>query len=115
MRKLILMRKLFVVLSIICLLFIVSVAQAADVVLKAKIQSVTVAIDKNGNQYVRFIVDETRKMQGVEYEVGVAVMAFRGTVKEAKAFKDGDILKAICSERVFQGRKSYTILKLLPK
>jgi len=109
------MRKFLIVLSIICMLFIVSVAHAADVVITAKIQSVTTAIDTNGNQYVRFIVDETRKMQGVEYEVGVAVMAFRGIVKEAKALKDGDILKAICSEKEYQGRKSYTILKLLPK
>jgi len=109
------MRKFLIVLSIICMLFIVSVAQAADVVITAKIQSVTTAIDKNGNPYVRFIVDETRKMQGVEYEVGVAVMAFRGTVKEAKTLKDGDVLKAICSEKEYQGRKSYTILKLLPK
>jgi len=109
------MRKLLVVLSIICMLFIVSVAQAADVVIKAKIQSVTTAVDDNGNQYVRFIVDETRTLQGVEYEVGVAVMAFSNTVTEAKVKKDGDILKAICSEREYQGRKSYTILKLLPE
>ena len=109
------MRKFLIMLSIVALLFIATSTMAADVIIKAKIQSVTIAVDQNGNQYIRFIVDETRKMQGVEYEVGVAVMAFRGTVEAAKILKDGDILKAICSEREYQGRRSYTILKLLPK
>ena len=107
------MRKSLIVLSIICLLLIPLFVQAADIVIDAKIDSATTAIDKNGNEYVRFIVNETRTIQGVSYEVGVAVLAFGGVVKAAKSLKDGDTLKAICSQREFQGRKSYTILKLL--
>ena len=107
------MRKLSIVLSILCLLLIPIFVQAAEIVVDAKIDSATIAIDKNGNEYVRFIINETRSIQGVSYEVGVAVMAFSGTVKAAKNLKDGDNLKAICSIREWQGRKSYTILKLI--
>jgi len=108
------MRKFLVMLSIIAFIFVATVAMAADVVVNSKIQSVSTAIDKNGQEYVRVIVNETRKLQGVEYDVGVAVMAFRSHVAAAKQLKAGDTLKAICSEREYKGRTSYTILKLLP-
>jgi hypothetical protein len=106
-------KRSLIVLSIICLLLIPIFVQASDVVINAKIDSVTAAVDKNGNDYIRFIVNETRTIQGVNYEVGVAVMAFGGVVKAARSLKDGDILKAICSQREYKGKKSYTILKLL--
>ena len=110
------MRKFFVILSIIAVLFcFTTTAIAADVVIKSKIQSITTALDKNGNEYVRIIVNEARKLQGVEYSTGVAVMAFRLHVDAVKHLKEGDTLNAICSEREYKGRTSYTILKLLPK
>ena len=86
----------------------------ADVLIDTKIQDKVVAVDKNGNTYVRFIINETRKLQGVGYDVGVAVMAFSAHVEAANKLEAGDSLKAICSSREYQGRKSYTILKLLP-
>jgi len=107
------MRKIFAVLCITVMLTIAIPALAADVLLNAKIDNVTQAIDKNGNEYIRFIVTENRMLQGVEYQVGVAVMAFRGTVTQAKSLSEGDTLKAVCTEREYKGRKSYTILKIL--
>jgi len=111
------MRRLFVILSIVALLFCFStVAMAEDVLIDKKIQSITNALDKNGNPYVRIIVNEMRKMNGVEYEVGVAVMAFSSTVDVLKKLKltEGDTLKAICASRLYKENKSYTILKVVP-
>jgi hypothetical protein len=101
-------------LIVAALLLVVPFISLADVLVNAKIDSVTSAIDKNGNSYVRFIVIETKSLQGIEYTDGTAVMAFGSMVKAVKNLKDGDTLKAICSEREYKGRKSYTILKLLP-
>jgi len=84
-----------------------------DVLLTAKVQDVAIALDKNGNQYVRVIVNEERSLQGISYEVGVPVMAFGTHVKEAKGLKKGTILKAICDRREVQGKVSYTILKIV--
>ena len=95
--------------------FMVTPAIAGDVLIDAKVQSVTKAVDKNGNSYVRLIIDETRKLKGVDYSTGVPVMAFGDHAAQLSSLKDGDTLKAICAEREYQGRKSYTILKVIPK
>jgi hypothetical protein len=88
----------------------VPMAHSADKILDAKITSMVERVDKNGNDYVRFIVDETRTLNGVEYSVGVPVMAFGSTVAAAKDYKAGDNLKCIVQGREYQGRQSYTIL-----
>jgi hypothetical protein len=103
---------------IICLLFM-SVAipgkvLAEDMLLTAKIQDVVLALDRNGRQYVRVIVNEERTLKGIAYEVGVPVMAFGPQVEKAKTLRKGEILKAICDRRESQGRVSYTILKIVP-
>ena len=109
------MRKYLVILSIIAMLFcFTTVAMAEDVLIDKKVQSITTALDKNGNEYVRIIVNEVRKLNGVEYEVGVAVMAFSSTVSAVKSLKEGDTLKAICASRLYKENKSYTILKVVP-
>ena len=108
------MRKAIVVVGFIVALMLFAGMAVADVLIDTKIQDKAVAVDKNGNQYVRLIVNETRKLQGVGYEVGVAVMAFQSHVEAASKLNAGDSLKAVCSSREYQGRKSYTILKLLP-
>lgn len=93
--------------------FIVPMAMAAESLIDLKVTDKVVAMDKNGNEYVRLIVGETKSIQGVSYEVGVAAMAFGQTVDAAKAVAVGDNLKAIVNKRVFNGRESYTILKML--
>ena len=86
---------------------------AQDVLLNAKVQDVAIALDKNGKQYVRVIVNEKRTLQGISYEVGVPVMAFGSHVKEAKSLTKGQILKAICDRHEVKGKVSYTILKIV--
>jgi len=108
------MRKhLIVILAIVALVMTSGVALSADQMLEAKIQSATESIDKNGNPYVRFIIEEQRTMQGVTYSVGVPVMAFGPTVEQAQTLKAGDTLKAIVKKREWQSRESYTILAFL--
>ncbi|MBW2000842.1 MAG: hypothetical protein JRJ29_23135 [Deltaproteobacteria bacterium] len=84
-----------------------------DVLLNAKIQDVVIAMDKNGKQYVRVIVNEQRTLQGISYEVGVPVMAFGSHVKEAKSLTKGQTLKAVCDRHEVKGKVSYTILKIV--
>lgn len=88
---------------------------AADQILDTKIDSATIALTKNGNQYVRFIITEDRKLDGVAYKRGIPVMAFgEQLVGQAKAMKAGDALKAIVSYRKLgDGRESYTILSFV--
>jgi len=88
-------------------------AIAAEEVINLPITGKVVAPDRNGNEYVRLIVAEKKSLQGVEYDVGTAAMAFGDTVEAAKALNIGDILKAIVQKRVFNGRESYTVLKIL--
>lgn len=107
------MRKFIILLSIISLMFLTTPAFAKDVILNSPIDSITTGVTKNGNPYVRIIITEKRTLSGVEYDSGTAVMAFRGHVDAALKLKDGDTLHAIATERLWNGRKSYTILKLL--
>ena len=101
------------VLLTVILMFLPGLASAQDVLLNAKIQDVVTALDKNGNEYVRVIVNEERTLQGISYEVGVPVMAFGPQVEKAKGLRKGTILKAICDRREAQGKVSYTILKIV--
>ena len=110
------MRKSLIALSIIIVMLLgvtLAAANAQDVVLEVTVKSVTQDTDKNGNPYIRFIVDESRMLKGVSYTTGVPVMAFRDMINEVKGIKAGDTLHAIAAERFFQGRKSYTILKVI--
>jgi len=111
------MRKSFA-LSIIAALVIMVVclsipAYAKDVVIEAKVTSITKALDKNGSPYVRIIVEEARELNGVAYTSGVPVMAFSTIAGQVKGLKAGDTLHVIAAKRTFQGRDSYTILKVI--
>jgi len=109
------MKRLFALFIVIACFFVfVMPAVAADKVLSAKIQSVTQAVDRNGAPYVRVIVAEQRSLNGVAYEAGIPAMAFGTIAKDAAHLKEGGILKAVVSEREFNGRTSYTIMALLP-
>lgn len=107
------MRKFFAVLALVCFLMVPTMAMAVDKILNDKIASATTAIDKNGNQYVRIIINEQRKLQGVDYTVGVPVMAFGALAKKAKTLKAGDTLKAVVASREYRGSTSYTIRAFL--
>lgn len=74
------------------------------------IESTTELTNKNGEQYIRFIVKEDRELQGVKYRPGIPVMAFTDVITEARDYSAGDTLKAVVNHRIYNGRESYTIL-----
>ena len=86
---------------------------AKDVMLESKIQNVTVNLDKNGNEYVRVIIEKQKELNGVAYTIGVPVMAFGDIVNQARNLIEGDSLKAICSAGEYKGRTSYTLLAII--
>ena len=111
------MRKISNFMAMVALVLIMAVstvAFSAEKVIEAKLtQDAITNMDKNGNPYTRLIVNQKAKLQGVEYEIGVACMAFGDLSEKVANLKEGDVLKAIVSEREYQGRTSLTILKLL--
>jgi hypothetical protein len=83
----------------------------AEQLMTAKIESTTVAKDKNGNEYIRFIVAEQKEVGGVKYAKTIPVLAFRENVGQAKAMRAGDTLKAVVSHNALpDGRESYRIM-----
>ena len=101
---------LTIVLALICSI----PAWAAGQEVSGTIESAVTKMDKNGNEYVRFIIPVTQKSSsGIEYEESLPFMAFGAQVDQAKTYKAGDLLKVIARSRVFQDRQSYTILKYL--
>uniref|UniRef100_A0A6M3KXI9 Uncharacterized protein n=1 Tax=viral metagenome TaxID=1070528 RepID=A0A6M3KXI9_9ZZZZ len=108
------MKKFFVLFTVcLCLAAFIAPSFAEDKIITAKIQSVVQAKDRNGNAYTRVIVEEPKELQGVKYVAGVPAMAFGATAGPASALKAGGILKAVVSEREFNGRSSYTILSII--
>jgi len=104
-------KTLILVMAIICIC--ASVANAEDVVINAIVASATIAIDKNGNEYVRIIIVEPRQLQGVEYDVGVPIMFFGDFVEKAKTLKKGDRIHVVVNKRLYQGNFSYTALAVI--
>jgi hypothetical protein len=105
-------RMLLTVLSIVAVLSLVATA-SADILVNAPVQSVTTFLDKNGQTVARIVIAEKRALQGIDYEVGIPVMAFREHVEAVKNLNEGDTLKAICAKRAYLGKVSYVILKVV--
>ena len=101
---------LIMLVSFIALAVFVQNGIAADSILDTTIKSVTVSNDKNGNEYVRFIIVEDKELHGIEYKADVVTMAFGSAVEKAKTYSDGDQLKAIISQNEYRGRTSYNII-----
>ena len=102
-----------IVAALVCFLAVPGIAAAEEKIIDLPISSITAATDRNGNPYTRVIVLEGRKLQGIDYEVGVPTMAFGAAHEEVATLKKGDNLKALVSETEFQGRKNYNIIKVL--
>ena len=95
---------------LIALLVFATAAQAADQMLNATVSNIVVTNDKNGNEYVRLIINEPRELDGVAYVKSVAVMCFRETANFAKTLKKGDKIKAIVSPSEYQGKTNYLLI-----
>ena len=110
------MRSLFVAMAIavVMALVLAPIASAAERIVDLEITDVVTLPDKNGNAYTRLIVkDNTKMLQGIEYNPTLPAMAFGSTNDKAKSLKPGDRLKAIVSDREYQGRPSLIIIKIL--
>jgi hypothetical protein len=83
---------------------------AQDRTLEGKLCNVTVAKDKNGNEYVRLVVPEQRTLNGVKYEADAFVMAFGNQVVKAKSLKAGDKVSMIVNTRENKGCESTTVV-----
>ena len=97
---------------ILCLSF-ASVAPAQDKMVSLKVNKVTVAKDKNGNEYVRLSLETPKELNGVAYTTSTSAMVFGEGVARAKTTKQGQVLKMIVAEREFKGNTSYTVLKIV--
>jgi hypothetical protein len=109
------MKKHFTILLaiLVIFMFIAPTAWSAGEKVSGVIDSMVVKQDKNGNEYVRFILPLTLNLNGIAYQDSLPFMAFGAQVEEAKTYKEGDTLNVIAKSREFQGRQSYTILKYL--
>ena len=108
------MHKKFAILLAIALVlsWFVVPAIAGSEEMTITIESMVITTDKNGQEYVRFIVPMTLKTKnGVEYPDSFPFMAFGKLVEQAKTYKAGDTLTVVAKSRIYQDRKSYTILK----
>lgn len=86
---------------------------AADKMLKATATDVVQATGRNGANYTRVIIQEKRRLNGIEYEAGVPVMFFGAMAEKGSTLEIGSDFKAIVSEREYRGSKSYTVIQLL--
>lgn len=108
------MRRFSIIAVVLALALAISIpAVAKDKVLEATVTAMVESTDKNGNQYIRFIVGENRSLEGIDYTVGVPVMAFGDQLDKAQSYSIGDTIKCIVQGREFQGRTSYTILSFM--
>jgi hypothetical protein len=81
-------------------------ASAAESLITGKISAVVVAKDKNGAEYVRVLVPETKKLNGISYQVNTAIFVFGPEmVAQAKSLKPGDAKKFVVQKTVKDGRE----------
>jgi hypothetical protein len=99
--------------TLILCLSIASVVAAQDKMVSLKVNKVTVAKDKTGNEYVGLSVENPKELNGVAYTTSTSAMVFGDGVAKAKTVKQGQTVKMIVSEREFKGNSSYTVLKIV--
>jgi hypothetical protein len=91
------------------LLMAANPALAADLLLDRPIDSLTFQPDKNGQMYGRAIVTMEFDLDGHKYTKGVPVMAFGEKTDILRSYNPGDQLRAVVSQRDYNGAQSYTI------
>ena len=109
------MNKLFTIILVLALLAPMS-ALALEEVLEGQVNGVTTALDKNGDEYVRLIVQFDRTLNGEPYSVPLPVMAFSSNptaLADAKLVTEGQTIKAIVQKSLYNGRESYSIVKFI--
>ena len=101
----------------VCLVMLFAgIAIGAEVMVTGTVQTIVKdATDKNGNSYARAIIAEPASLGGVQYSRGIPAMFFGTELHEAaQSIEAGDQIKFIATKRMFNGRESYTVLKIVP-
>ena len=98
---------------IIGMVTMVGLASAKDLMLESEISSISIQPDKNGNDYGRIFIEETRELNGVDYKASVAVMCFGSTVEAARNYSKGDSFKAVVSTNEYRGRLNYSVIQFV--
>jgi hypothetical protein len=105
---------MIVFVALIANLIAFSIALAGpDRILESKVQTATVAKDKNGAEYVRLVVEDNRNINGIAYTASVPAMCFGVVAEKAKTIKAGQSVKLVASESEFRGKKSFTVMHIV--
>jgi len=95
-------------------LAIVSQAAAEDKLLEAVAKQVVVKIDKNGNHFMRVIIEEERTIKGIKYTATVPVNFFGDLYDQAeKTITKGQSFKVIANKRFYKDNPYYTVLAII--
>ena len=103
---------IIILVSLIVSITLTMPAAAEDVALKGvTVESASTLIDKNGVEYVRFIIGEKRTLSGIAYTSTIPMNAFGSlATPEAKAIKSGDKVSAICRSKTYEGSRYLTVI-----
>ena len=103
-----------IITSIICMMCVISFispAFTADKIIDTEIKTMAVKNDKNGNEFCRFIITESKELSGVKYKADTVVMVFGADlVEQAKTYSEGAKLKAIVATNEYKGRVNYNLI-----
>lgn len=109
------MKRMYTLLLIIAISIIaISAATAiADQVITAPIDQVITKLDKNGNEFTRIMITESRELQGIKYQTQVPILCFSNTNEAARNLKKGQTIKAVVRAQQYQGSTSYTAIAIV--
>jgi hypothetical protein len=85
-------------------------AHATEQLLTFKAESVSVLKDKNGAEYVRIIMSETKSSNGITYKSSAPINAYRELVADAMKIKPGDTVTCMADKNEYQGKTFYRVL-----
>ncbi len=100
--------------AVLCAVMVMAVAIpafTADKIIDTEIKTMAVKNDKNGNEFCRFIIVESKELSGVKYKADTVVMVFGADlVEQAKTYSEGTKLKAIVATNEYKGRVNYNLI-----
>ena len=78
------MKRIITIAALVLCIFCAATAHAEDKLMTGKINKVTIAKDKNGNEYVRLSVESPKSISGVHYNALMTVMAFGDSAEKPR-------------------------------
>lgn len=101
---------LMALLAVIGFVWCSTPAHATEQLLTFKAESVSVLKDKNGAEYVRIIMSETKSSNGINYKSSAPINAYRELVADAMKIKPGDTVTCMADKNEYQGKTFYRVL-----